>query len=219
MDKKLILSKTDHTLLRPDAKFSQIKKLCDEAIKWNMASACIPPAHVRAAREYVKNNLKICTVIGFPNGYSTTDAKDFEAYGALKDGADEIDMVINIGWAKEKKYDAVSDEIKKIKKTCGDKILKAIIESCLLTYEEKIEICKAVTESGADFIKTSTGFSTSGASFDDVGLMRKYCGKNVKIKAAGGIATFEDAEKFINLGADRIGSSRLAGEKAAEPNT
>ena len=176
---------------------------------YDVASACIPASFVKRAKEYVGDKLPICTVIGFPNGYSTTAVKVFETEDAVKNGADEIDMVINIGDLKDKKYDDILQEIKAIHKACNGKILKVIIETCLLTEEEKIKMCEIVTESGAEFIKTSTGFSTSGAKFEDVALMRKYVGKDVKIKPAGGISSFEDAEKFVELGADRLGTSRL----------
>lgn len=207
--KKNILSKVDHTLLNQTATWEDIKEICDDAIKYKTASVCIPPSFVKQAKEYVKNNMKICTVIGFPNGYMTTEAKKYETKDALENGADEIDMVINIGRLKEKKYTEITEEIKALKKICKDNILKVIIETCLLTKEEKIKMCEIVTESGADFIKTSTGFSESGATFADIELFQKNIGKDVKIKAAGGISSFEDAEKFIKLGASRLGTSRL----------
>ena len=209
MDKKEILAKVDHTLLKQTSTWGQIKELCQEGMDNQTASVCIPPFYVKAAKEFVKDQLKICTVIGFPNGNMTTATKVFETKDAVVNGADEIDMVINIGLVKDKKYDEVLAEIKAIKEACGGKLLKVIIETCLLTDEEKIEMCRVVTESGADYIKTSTGFSTSGATFDDVALMRKHVGKDVKVKAAGGVATVADAEKFIELGADRLGTSRL----------
>lgn len=209
MDKKEILAKVDHTLLKQTSTWGQIKELCQEGMDNQTASVCIPPFYVKAAKEFVKDQLKICTVIGFPNGNMTTATKVFETKDAVANGADEIDMVINIGLVKDKKYDEVLAEIKAIKEACGGKLLKVIIETCLLTDEEKIEMCRVVTESGADYIKTSTGFSTSGATFDDVALMRKHVGKDVKVKAAGGVATVADAEKFIELGADRLGTSRL----------
>lgn len=209
MDKKAILKMVDHTLLAQTATWEQIKEILDDSMAYDVASACIPASFVKRAKEYVGDKLPICTVIGFPNGYSTTAVKVFETEDAVKNGADEIDMVINIGDLKDKKYDDILQEIKAIHKACNGKILKVIIETCLLTEEEKIKMCEIVTESGAEFIKTSTGFSTSGAKFEDVALMRKYVGKDVKIKPAGGISSFEDAEKFVELGADRLGTSRL----------
>ncbi len=204
-----ILAKCDHTLLGQAATWEDIKIICDDAVKYQCASACIPASFVKQAKEYVGDKLAICTVIGFPNGYSTTATKCFEATDAVDNGADEVDMVINIGWVKEGKYDAVCQEIKAIKAACKGKLLKVIIETCLLTDEEKIEMCCVVTESGADYIKTSTGFSTSGATFHDVELFAKHVGPNVKIKAAGGISSLEDAQKFIDLGASRLGTSRI----------
>lgn len=209
MDKKTIFEKVDHTLLTQTATWNDIKTICDDGIKYGVASVCIPASYVKKAKEYVKDNMKVCTVIGFPNGYSTTAVKVFETQDAINNGADEIDMVINIGNVKDGLYDLVEDEIRSIKEVCKDKILKVIIETCLLTEEEKIKMCEVVTKSGADFIKTSTGFSTSGATFDDVALFAKYVGEGVKIKAAGGITSFEDAEKFIELGASRLGTSRI----------
>ncbi len=209
MDIKDILSKVDHTLLNPKATWEEIKNICDDGMKYCTASVCIPPSFVKRAKEYVGENLKICTVIGFPNGYNTTDVKIFETENALKNGADEIDMVINLGDLMDKKYDDILSEITKIKAVCGTKILKVIIETCLLNEEQKIKMCEIVTKSGADFIKTSTGFSTGGATFEDIELFAKYVGKNVKIKAAGGISSIADAEKFISLGADRLGTSRI----------
>lgn len=210
MEKEEILKKVDHTNLNQTAVWDDIKKICDEAIKYNVASACIPPCYVEQAKKYVGDKLKICTVIGFPNGYNATDVKVYEAKKALQDGADEIDMVINIGYLKDKKYDYIENEIKEIKKACENHILKVIIETCLLTEEEKIKMCKIVKESGADFIKTSTGFSSMGATFEDIKLFKEnLIGTNVKIKAAGGIKSFEDAQEFVNLGADRLGTSRL----------
>ena len=210
MEKEEILKKVDHTNLNQTAVWDDIKKICDEAIKYNVASACIPPCYVEQAKKYVGDKLKICTVIGFPNGYNTTDVKVYEAKKALQDGADEIDMVINIGYLKDKKYDYIENEIKEIKKACENHILKVIIETCLLTEEEKIRMCRIVKESGADFIKTSTGFSSMGATFEDIKLFKEnLIGSNVKIKAAGGIKSFEDAQEFVNLGADRLGTSRL----------
>ena len=204
-----ILSKVDHTLLAVDATFDDIKRICDEAIEYNVASVCIAPSFVKQAKEYVGNKMKICTVIGFPNGYNTTESKVFETSNAVENGADEIDMVINIGKLKNKEFDFILEEIKAIKKACKDKILKVIIETCLLTEEEKIEMCKIVTQAGADFIKTSTGFSKSGAKLEDIVLFKKHVGEEVKIKAAGGISSLEDAEKFIEAGATRLGTSRI----------
>lgn len=209
MDIKDILSKVDHTLLNPKATWEEIKNICDDGMKYCTASVCIPPSFVKRAKEYVGENLKICTVIGFPNGYNTTDVKIFETENALKNGADEIDMVINLGDLMDKKCDDILSEITKIKAVCGTKVLKVIIETCLLNEEQKIKMCEIVTKSGADFIKTSTGFSTGGATFEDIELFAKYVGKNVKIKAAGGISSIADAEKFISLGADRLGTSRI----------
>ncbi len=209
MELKKILSTVDHTLLSQTATWEQIKAICDDGMKYCTASVCIPASYVKKAKEYVGDKLAICTVIGFPNGYSTTATKCFETADAIKNGADEIDMVINIGWLKDKKYDLLLDEIKAIKAECGDKILKVIIETCLLTDDEKIAMCKIVTESGADFIKTSTGFSTAGATFDDIKLFSENIGEGVKMKAAGGISSLDDAEKFIELGAERLGTSRV----------
>ena len=209
MDIKDILSKVDHTLLNPKATWEEIKNICDDGMKYGTASVCIPPSFVKRAKDYVGENLKICTVIGFPNGYNATDVKVFETENALENGADEIDMVINLGDLMDKKYDDILSEITKIKAVCGTKVLKAIIETCLLNEEQKIKMCEIVTKSGADFIKTSTGFSTGGATFEDIELFAKYVGKNVKIKAAGGISSIADAEKFISLGADRLGTSRI----------
>ena len=209
MEKQEILKRLDHTLLQQTATWEQIKVLCDEGMEYGTASVCIPPSFVKRAKEYVGEKLAICTVIGFPNGYMTTAVKVFETEDAVKNGADEIDMVINVGMVKEKDFDGVLDEIKAVKAACHGKLLKVIIETCLLTEEEKVELCRVVTESGAEYIKTSTGFSTGGATFADVELMRKHVGKEVKVKAAGGIASVEDAEKFISLGADRLGTSRL----------
>lgn len=206
-----ILSKCDHTLLKQTATFEDIKKICDEGIKYKTASVCIPPCYVKQAKSYVKNNFKICTVIGFPNGYNSTSVKVFETSKAIEDGADEIDMVINIGELKAKNYNYVLNEIEQINKVCKDnnKLLKVIIETCLLTEEEKIKMCEIVSKASADYIKTSTGFSTNGATFEDVELFKKYVDKNVKIKAAGGISNLNDAEKFIKLGASRLGTSRI----------
>lgn len=209
MEKKEILGKVDHTLLAQTATWEEIKELCDDAIRYKTASVCIPPSFVKAAKEYVDGKMKICTVIGFPNGYNTTETKVFETENAIENGADEIDMVINLGWVKEGKFDLIKAEIKALKEVCKDKILKVIIETCLLTEEEKIKMCEVVTTAGADYIKTSTGFSTTGATFNDIDLFANYVGEGVKIKAAGGISSFADAEKFIHLGADRLGTSRL----------
>ena len=207
--KNKILSIVDHTLLTQTATWKEIKQILDDSIKYEVASACIPASYVKRAKEYVDSKLAICTVIGFPNGYSTTAVKVCETEDAIKNGADEIDMVINIGDVKNGDYQSILEEIKKIKKACGKKVLKVIIETCLLTEEEKIKMCKVVTESGAEYIKTSTGFSTGGATFEDVALMKKFVGENVKIKAAGGISSLEDAEKFMELGANRLGTSRI----------
>ena len=209
MDIKEILSKCDHTLLLQQSTWAEIQAICDDGMKYETASVCIPASFVKQAKEYVGERLAICTVIGFPNGYSTTAVKCFEASDAVDNGADEIDMVINIGWAKEAKWEEITAEIAAIKTACKGKLLKVIIETCLLTDEEKIALCKCVSDSGADYIKTSTGFSKAGATFADVELFAKHVGKNVKIKAAGGISSLEDAEKFIQLGADRLGTSRI----------
>jgi len=209
MDRKKVLNIVDHTLLGVSASWEEIKQILDDGIKYETASACIPASYVKEASDYVDGKLTICTVIGFPNGYSTTETKIFEAKDAIRNGAGEIDMVINVGDIKSGRFEKVEEEIKKIKEACGDKILKVIIETCLLTEEEKIRMCRIVTDAGADFIKTSTGFSTGGATFADVDLMKKHVGKNVKIKAAGGISSFDDAEEFMRLGADRLGTSRL----------
>lgn len=209
MDQQKILAACDHTLLLQDATWDEIKVICDDAKKYKTASVCIPPCYVKRAAEYLNGEIAVCTVIGFPNGNMTTATKVFETKDALSNGADEIDMVINIGMLKAKEYDYVLLEIKEIKEACGDRILKVIIETCLLTEEEKIKMCEIVTESGADYIKTSTGFSTAGATFEDIELFKKYVGSNVKIKAAGGISSMEDAEHFMELGADRLGTSRI----------
>ena len=209
MEKRHIFEKVDHTMLNQTATWGEIKQLCDDAILYRVASVCIPPAYVKQVKDYVSDKIAVCTVIGFPNGYNTTSVKVFETKDAIANGADEIDMVINLGLLIDKKHDQILDEIKQIKVACGDKILKVIIETCLLTEEEKIKMCDLVTRSGADYIKTSTGFSTSGATFEDVALFSKHVSKEVKIKAAGGIASFEDAEKFIELGASRLGTSRI----------
>ncbi len=209
MELKDILARCDHTLLGQTATWADIKAICDDGMKYQTASVCIPAAYVRQAKEYVGDKLAICTVIGFPNGYATTASKCFMACDAVANGADEVDMVINIGWAKDGKWDAITEEIRQIKAHCQGRILKVIIETCLLTDEEKIALCKCVTDAGADYIKTSTGFSTAGATFADVELFAKHIGPNVKIKAAGGLSSLEDAEKFIALGADRLGTSRI----------
>ena len=210
MNKQEILNKVDHTILNQTAKWEDIKKICDDGIEYSTASVCIPPSYVEQAKKYVGEKLKVCTVIGFPNGYNTTNVKVYETLEAIEKGADEIDMVINIGWLKDKKYEELENEIRAIKNVCGDKILKVIIETCLLTNEEKVKMCEIVDKSGADYIKTSTGFSTNGATFEDIKLFKENLnGSNLKIKAAGGVKSFEDAEKFIQLGADRLGTSRL----------
>ena len=209
MELKDILSKCDHTLLAQTATWDEIKAICDDGMKYGCASVCIPASYVKQAAEYVAGKLPICTVIGFPNGYDTTAAKCFMATDAVDNGADEVDMVINLGWVKDGRYDAVEQEIAAIKKACKGKLLKVIIETCLLTDEEKVEMCHVVTRSGADYIKTSTGFSKAGATFHDVELFAANVGPNVKIKAAGGISSLEDAEKFIALGASRLGTSRI----------
>ncbi|NLG93262.1 MAG: deoxyribose-phosphate aldolase [Clostridiales bacterium] len=209
MNQKEILEKVDHTLLTQTATWAEIKQICDDAVHYGTASVCIPAAYVKRAKEYVGEKMVVCTVIGFPNGYATTAAKVFEAKDAIQNGADEIDMVINLGYVKDGLYDLQLEEIKQVKAACGNHILKVIIETCLLTEEEKIKMCEVVTESGADYIKTSTGFSTAGATFEDVALFKKHVGPNVKIKAAGGIKTMEDAERFVSLGASRLGTSRI----------
>ena len=209
MEKKDILGRVDHTLLKQTATWEQIETLCREGMEHATASVCIPPCYVKRAKEYTGENLAICTVIGFPNGNMTTAAKVFETEDAVRNGADEIDMVINIGMVKEGLYEQVLEEIRQIKAACAGKCLKVIIETCLLTEDEKKEMCRVVTQSGADYIKTSTGFSTGGATREDVALLRKYSGPRVKVKAAGGIASLQDAEDFIALGADRLGTSTL----------
>lgn len=209
MTQKDILAKVDHTLLAQIATWEEIRQICNDGMRYETASVCIPPSYVEQAKNYVGDRLKICTVIGFPNGYNTTAVKEFETKDALKKGADEIDMVINLGWVKDGRFDLVEKEIRTLKDACGGNVLKVIIETCLLTEEEKVKMCEVVTNSGADFIKTSTGFSTSGATFADVALFKEHVGPQVKIKAAGGISSFADAEKFVELGADRLGTSRL----------
>lgn len=204
-----VLKMVDHTLLSQQATWEEIKTLCDDAMHFGTALVCIPPSFVKQAKDYVGDKMAICTVIGFPNGYNTTEVKVYETKDALANGADEIDMVINIGALKEKQYYAVEQEIRALKEACGDHILKVIIETCLLTDEEKIKMCELVTKAGADYIKTSTGFSTAGATFADIALFAEHVGEGVKIKAAGGISSFADAEEFIRLGASRLGTSRL----------
>ena len=209
MDKKEILKYVDHTLLKQESTWYDIKTICDDAIKYNTASVCIPPSFVKQAKEYVQERMKICTVIGFPNGYNTTEVKVFETQDAIKNGADEIDMVINMGDLKAKKYENILTEINKIKEACNGKILKVIIETCLLTDEEKVKMCEIVSASNADFIKTSTGFSKAGATIEDIKLFKENIKKGKEIKAAGGISSFEDAKEFIENGATRLGTSRL----------
>ncbi|WP_167957744.1 deoxyribose-phosphate aldolase [Anaerosporobacter faecicola] len=209
MDKKNIFEKVDHTLLGITSTWSDIKTICDDAIHYQTASVCIPPSYVKQAKEYVKDQMAVCTVIGFPNGYNTTAVKAFETKDAIENGADEIDMVINLGWVKDQRFDLIEEEIKTLKAVCKDKILKVIIETCVLTDEEKVKMCKVVTDAGADYIKTSTGFSTAGATFADIELFSKNIGEGIKMKAAGGISSFADAEKFIELGASRLGTSRI----------
>ena len=209
MDVKEILKHVDHTLLTQQATWEEIKQICDDAMEYGTAFVCIPPSYVKQAKEYVQDKMAVCTVIGFPNGYMTTKTKEFETKDAIANGADEIDMVINIGWVKDKKFDCVEEEIRTLKAACGDKILKVIIETCLLTDEEKKEMCRVVTRAGADYIKTSTGFSKAGATFADIELFAANIGPNVKMKAAGGISSMADAEKFLELGADRLGTSRI----------
>ena len=209
MDIKEILKHVDHTLLLQGSTWEEIKQICDDAMKYGTASVCIAPSYVKQAAEYMGDKMAVCTVIGFPNGYMTTAAKAFETKDALENGASEIDMVINIGWLKDKKYDLIENEIRSLKEICGDKILKVIIETCFLTEEEKIKMCEIVTNAGADYIKTSTGFGGAGATFEDIKLFSEHIGANVKMKAAGGISSIEDAEKFLELGAERLGTSRI----------
>lgn len=204
-----ILAHVDHTLLKQDATWEQIQTIVDEGMEYQTASVCIPASYVKQAAVYAGGRVKICTVIGFPNGYSTMASKCFEAADAVQNGADEIDMVVNIGWVKDGKYDEVLEEIKAVKEACGGKLLKVIIETCLLTEEEKVELCRVVSESGAEFIKTSTGFAGGGATFEDVELMRKHCPPRMQVKAAGGISTLADAERFLELGSSRLGTSRI----------
>lgn len=209
MDYKEILRRCDHTLLKQDATWDQIKTICDEAVAYGCASACIPPAYVKRAAAYAGDKLTVCTVIGFPNGYATTAVKVFETEDAVRNGAGEIDMVVNLGWVKDGRWEDVLDELMAVKRACHGKVLKVIIETCLLTQEEKIKLCQLVSLSGADFIKTSTGFSTGGATREDVDLLRRNVDARVKVKAAGGIASLEDAQDFLSLGADRLGTSRV----------
>lgn len=216
MDRNDIFKTVDHTLLTQGATWAQIKEICDDAVAYGAASVCIPPSYVKRAWEYLKGKMPVCTVIGFPNGYNTTRTKVFETRDAIENGAEEIDMVINIGDLKDRNYEKIQAEIEEIKAACGEKILKVIIETCLLTEEEKIKMCQVVTEAGADFIKTSTGFSTAGATFDDIKLFAAHVGPKVKMKAAGGIKSFKDAETFISLGASRLGTSRIVKLAKAE---
>ena len=209
MEMKKILSMVDHTLLKQESTWEQIKEICDDGMKYETASVCIPPSFVKQAKEYVGDKLAVCTVIGFPNGYNTTAVKCFETEDAVKNGADEIDMVINIGWVKQQKWNELLEEIKEVKAACHGKLLKVIIETCLLTDEEKGKMCEIVSESGADYIKTSTGFSTGGATREDVALFAASIAPDLKIKAAGGISSIQDAEDFVNLGAERLGTSRI----------
>ncbi len=204
-----IMKYVDHTLLSQTATWEEIREILEDAMKYGAASACIPAAYVKQAAQYAGQKLPVCTVIGFPNGYSTTEVKVFEARDAIEKGASEIDMVVNVGFLKDRRYKEVEEEIRAVKEACGNRILKVIIETCLLTEEEKIKMCEIVTRAGADYIKTSTGFSTAGATFADVELMKRHVGEGVKVKAAGGISSFADAEEFVRLGADRLGTSRL----------
>lgn len=216
MDKAKILASVDHTILKPDTLWTEVKQICDDAISYRTASVCIPPSFVRQAKEYCKEAMKICTVIGFPNGYQTTAVKVFETSDARLNGADEIDMVISIGDLKSGQEQKIRTEISEIKQVCGAGVLKVIIETCLLSQQEKIKMCEIVTECGADFIKTSTGFNKMGATFEDIMLFKQHVGEHVKIKAAGGIRSWEDGERFLNLGADRLGTSRLVQLKKEE---
>ncbi len=216
MTREDIFKTVDHTLLAQTATWEEIKQICDDAMTYHTASVCIPASYVKRAKDYVGDKMAVCTVIGFPNGYSTTAVKEYETKDAILNGADEIDMVINLGDVKDGNYEKVKEEITVLKKACQDKILKVIIETCLLTEEEKKKMCQVVTEAGADYMKTSTGFSTAGAAFEDVALFKKYAGPEVKIKAAGGISSFDDADQFIKLGADRLGTSRLVKIAKAE---
>ena len=214
METRKILAAVDHTLLAQGATWEQIRVVCDDGMSYGTASVCIPASYVRQAKEYVGDDLPICTVIGFPNGYSTTAAKCFEAEDAVRNGADEVDMVINIGWAKDRRWEALLEEIRAVKAACGGKLLKVIVETCLLTEEEKVKLCEIVSLSGAEFIKTSTGFAGGGATREDVALFAKHVAPHVQIKAAGGIASLQDAEDFLALGASRLGTSRIV--KAAK---
>lgn len=216
MERTTIFQAVDHTLLLQESTWEEIRQICDDAVKYQTASVCIPPSFVARAKEYLGDRMPVCTVIGFPNGYNTTAVKVFETKDAIQNGADEIDMVINIGNLKDKRYDAITEEIRAIKEACGSRILKVIIETCLLTDEEKIKMCQIVTEAGADYIKTSTGFSKAGATFADIELFRQHVGADVKMKAAGGISSFADAEHFIELGASRLGTSRIVKLAKAE---
>ena len=209
MNSKDILKYVDHTLLSQTASWEEIRELCDDAVKYGTASVCISPSYVKQVKDYVQDKMAVCTVIGFPNGYATTAAKVFETQDAVKNGADEIDMVINLGWVKDRNYEEVKEEIRQIKQACQGRILKVIIETCLLTEEEKIEMCRVVTDAGADFIKTSTGFSKAGATLEDIRLFKEHIGNGVKMKAAGGISSLKDAEDFLSLGALRLGTSRI----------
>ncbi len=209
MDIREILSHCDHTLLRPEATWEEIREVCDDGLKYGCACVCIPPAYVRQAADHVGNSLKICTVIGFPNGYSTTEVKVFETEDAIRGGADEIDMVVNLGWVKDGRWEDILAELKAVKASCQGRILKVIVEACMLTEAEKVKLCELVTEAGADYIKTSTGFSSGGATREDVSLFRRHIGSEVRIKAAGGIRTLADAEDFLRLGADRLGTSAI----------
>ena len=209
MEPKRILAAVDHTLLAQTATWDEIRQLCDEGVEYGCASVCIPPSYVRQAADYLGDRLPVCTVIGFPNGYATTMVKVFETKEAIANGAEEIDMVVNLGWVKDGLWDKLLEEIQAVKRACGERILKVIIEACLLTQEEKIQLCRVVSDSGADYIKTSTGFSTGGATREDVALLRAQVAPRVRVKAAGGIATLEDAQDFLELGADRLGTSRI----------
>ena len=209
MDSKEILSRCDHTLLKQEATWAQIQEVCDDGKRYECASVCIPASYVKQAAEYLGNDLKICTVIGFPNGYATTEVKVFETEDAIRGGADEIDMVVNLGWVKDARWEDILSEIRAVKASCQGRILKVIVEACLLTEAEKIKLCELVTLAGADYIKTSTGFSTGGATPGDVGLLAREVGPGVRVKAAGGISSWEDAEEFIRLGASRLGTSRI----------
>lgn len=209
MDINEILRHVDHTLLSQSATWEEIRRICEDSVTYHTASVCIPPSFVRQASDYLNGKMSVCTVIGFPNGYTTTAVKEFETKDAIKNGASEIDMVTNIGWIKDGKYDLIENEIRTLKEACGEKVLKVIIETCLLTDEEKEKMCQIVTVAGADYIKTSTGFAGGGATFEDIKLFAEHVGPEVKIKAAGGISSLEDAEKFLRLGADRLGTSRI----------